>query len=202
MWKAAVSLHSTILLESGKMTKMTVKEVAKKTGKSEKTIYRYIKKGILKAELITRPEGQLYQICEKAIEEAGIPFFRKNSFSLDKEIIGELTGISQVTKEDQNKVMINYLQCEIQRLREKNDDLLKEVKRAIYLIGVYKGKLEATERKMIINKKSHVKMEMKMVKFQKDAEFYKKKYREEKKRTFIQTVVQFFQNKDTSIKTE
>ena len=73
---------------------LTVRDISMLTGKSEKTVYRYIKSGRLKARKVSGSYGHLYLIAQEDVEASGLHFIRKKTVGLST--IPGISGIEPV----------------------------------------------------------------------------------------------------------
>ncbi len=146
--------------------RLTVRDVARRTGRSQKTIYRYIRAGKLNAELVTTPHGQLYLIEEQEVAKAGLPLVQTTA-----------TSDTPATPEKAHAVgdgpLLRYLQSEIVELKSENRRLRGELDRALYIIGIFRGRLEDLQRRVSAACRRRDDVERKLLQAENDASFYR-----------------------------
>jgi excisionase family DNA binding protein len=117
---------------------LTVRDVARRTGRSQKTIYRYIRSGKLPADLVTTVHGKLYLIDPKRVEEAGLPLVHTENTALEQPAQAA-PPVDSLT---------DYLRSENAELKAENRRLKNELDRALFILGVFRGKLEESRAQL------------------------------------------------------
>ncbi|MAE70607.1 MAG: hypothetical protein CME06_09080 [Gemmatimonadetes bacterium] len=147
--------------------RLTVRDVARRTGRSQKTVYRYIRSGKLNAELVTTPHGQLYLIDEKDVERAGLPLVQTTPSSEPSPSLVDPAGSVG------DGALVRYLQNEIAGLKSETRRLRGELDRALYIIGVYRGRLEGIQRRLSSACRGRSRAERNLLQARNDADFYR-----------------------------
>ncbi len=147
--------------------RLTVRDVARRTGRSQKTIYRYIRSGKLSAELVTTPHGQLYLIDEKDVESAGLPLVQTAPSSEPAPALGDPSGTVG------DGALVRYLQSEIAGLKSETRRLRGELDRALYIVGVYRGRLEGIQRRLRSVCRGLGRAERNLLQAKNDVDFYR-----------------------------
>lgn len=164
--------------------RLTVRDVARRTGKSQKTIYRYIWSGKLQAELVTTPQGQLYLIDEQQVTDAGLALVHG----------AQPTGVSDPREEPArpaSDALLGYLQKQLAELKNENDALKRDHERALYVIGVYRGRLEQLRRRLLSFRRGRVDSERELLRARNDAEFYRHRLQEDKDDSLLGRILRF-----------
>lgn len=162
--------------------RLTVRDVARRTGKSQKTIYRYIWSGKLQAELVTTPQGQLYLIDEKQVTGAGLALVHGPSAAT-------VTDPRDEPARPSGDVLLGYLQKQIAELKAENDRLKQEHERGLYVIGVYRGRLEQLRRRLLSFRRGRVDAERELLRARNDAEFYRHRLFEDKDQSLLSRLI-------------
>lgn len=152
---------------------MTVRDVARRTGRSQKTIYRQIKSGKLAAELVTTPQGQLYLIDERDVIDAGLPLVQR--VKSDPVEDGSLAP---------EQPLARYFQNELADAKKRTEQLEHELEQALYVIGIYRGRLDQLHQRVVGTRRGRTAAEWLLVQARNDAEFYRQGVRRERGRPF------------------
>lgn len=145
--------------------RLTVRDVARRTGRSQKTVYRHIRAGKLAAELVTTPHGKLYLINEDDVESAGLPLVHTVQ-TLDRT---SPASASLTT----NGALTQYLKNEIAELKAENRRLRSELDRALFIVGVFRGRLETAHRTLASSSRTQRDTSRQLAQARGDAEYYK-----------------------------
>lgn len=150
---------------------LTVRDVARRTGRSQKTIYRYIRSGKLPAELITTAHGKLYLIDPKSVEAAGLPLVHTENLTIDPTV-------AQPPPQDR---LTEYLKAENADLKADNRRLKNELDRALYIVGIFRGKLEESRAQLSAAMRGSDRASRRLVQTRSDLHYYRELLRKRAK---------------------
>ncbi len=172
-----------------KPDELTVKEVSELTGRSEKTVYRYIKAGKLAATKVRGPYGRFYIMSAEEVINSGLNFIKKVPMSDGVNVKDAAAGIPNLPamREPEGEgVVTELLRKENFTLMQRNETLEKELRKAAYVLGVIRCQQGGVRRKLAEVERSKEYLDLKLMKISNERDYYRKKLEEEKNTSFFQ----------------
>lgn len=165
-----------------KPDKLTVKEVSELTGKSEKTVYRYIKAGKLTATKVRGRYGRFYIMSAEEVIDSGLNFIKKIPFSevvAERESISGAPNLPAMIEPEGDGVVTELLRKENFALMQRNETLENEIRKAAYILGVLRCRYAGARRKLFGAERSKEDLDLKLLKRTNERDFYREKLEKE-----------------------